>query len=64
MDLATIGDLLGDFSTFAGNIGDAFQLIPEIFSGVFGFFADGPELSSNTNTALDWNFEASSKLSS
>lgn len=54
MDLATIGDMLGDFSTFGKNIGTAFQAIPQMLLSLDWLFNDGADvLSSNTEAGFD-----------
>lgn len=53
MDLDFIQEQLDTFSTFAGNIGDALQLIPQLLESLFGLFEEqenGESLFSNLSS--------------
>lgn len=62
MDLSQIGDMLGDFETFAKAVAGLAQNIPTFLDNFFGLFETTENADGEKTTALSSGIEATSSL--
>lgn len=53
MDLSLLKETLGNYETFGGNIGTAFQSIPELLTDILNFVKNFGDYADNTEAGFE-----------